>query len=74
MPDARRGEFLGEIYTKASDMMDFSLLTQVPILGVVTAKVEKIKPHPNSESLKVVELKVGSASKKTVVCGGEGFN
>ena len=72
VPETGRGEFLGELYVKANDMMDFSLLTQAPFPGVMTAKIKEIKDHPENEKWSVVQVEIPEA--KTVVCGGSGFS
>lgn len=72
VPDINLGEFLGDLYTQATIMLDFSTLTQVPILDVVTAEVTSKVLHPKNENWQVVVLKYGDASAQ-VVCGGTGF-
>ena len=72
VPETNRGEFLGELYVKATEMLDFSLLTKAPHLGIVSAKVVSVNLHPNNEKWQVVEVDTGSGPH-TVVCGGSGF-
>ncbi len=72
IPDERRGEFLGEMYTKAVELLDFSLLTRAPHPGVVTARVQSIQPHPKKKNLQIVEVDSGNQVNQ-VVCGGTGF-
>ncbi len=75
VPKHKRGEFLGELYVKANEMMDFTLLTQAPFPGVMTACVKKIKKHPQNEKWQLVTVSTfgESSLEKTVVCGGVGF-
>lgn len=75
-PQQNRGEFLGEMYVKATELLEFSDLTRAPYPGVVSAKVEAIAPHPHPSQeqppWQIVRLSVGSRTA-TVVCGGTGF-
>ena len=72
IPETRRGEFLGELYTNSTLLLDFKTLTRAPHIGVVTAKVETVAAHPASEKLTVVSVDTGSEQVQ-VVCGGKGF-
>ncbi|MCA8961332.1 MAG: arginine--tRNA ligase [Planctomycetes bacterium] len=72
VPTENRGEFLGTLYTKATELLDFSLLTECPHPGVVAARVESIDPHPTHEGWMVVRVNDGTV-EHTVVCGGCGY-
>ncbi len=72
IPRENRGEFLGQMYQNATELLDFSLLTQTPVTHVVSARVTAVEPHPRSENLQLVELDLGDESVR-VVCGGKGF-
>ncbi len=71
-PKTNRGEFLGDMYVKSTSMLDFKTLTQAPHLGVITAKVLSIEPHPKNEDWSVIKIHTGT-SEHHVVCGGNGF-
>jgi len=73
VPTQNLGEFLGELYTNATILLDFKLLTDVPILDLFTAKVTDIKPHPKRDSWRVVGLANADGGTVQVVCGGQGF-
>lgn len=71
-PATHRGEFLGELYARAVEMLDFALLTRCPMLDVVTARVlskDEVAEHP---TLKRVKVAVGEETYQ-VVCGGSGY-
>ena len=73
VPTTHRGEFLGRLYSRAVELLDFSLLTRAPHPGVITAKVLAKKPHPENEKWTIVEVDFNKESKQ-VVCGGIGFD
>lgn len=58
IPETNRGEFLGELYTKASNLTDLSLATKAPYPGVVCAKILRIKAH--NQKLFLLSLDSGS--------------
>jgi arginyl-tRNA synthetase len=68
-PTENRGEFLGGLYRKADEWLDFKLLTKYPFPGVQSAKVLTKAPHPDNPKWSVVELET-SNGKESVVCGG----
>lgn len=72
VPDHNLGEFLGELYTQATILLDFELLTEVPILNLHTAKVTEINTHSSHEQWSIVSVTMGEAPIQ-VVCGGKGF-
>lgn len=72
VPKTGRGEFLGELYAKATELLDFNLLTRAPLPGVVTAKVTAAQPHSKNPNWTVVELETAAGAKR-VVTGGKGF-
>lgn len=72
VPETNRGEFLGELYTNATELLDFTTLTRSPHPHVVTAKVTGIEAVPESKRNAVVQLDSGT-SNETVVCGGTGY-
>lgn len=72
VPATLRGEFLGDLYAKASDLLDPTLLTRAPHPKIRTARVTAIEPHPSNDKWQVVQVDSGS-SKHSVVCGGSGF-
>lgn len=73
IPDVNRGEFLGQLYTAANDMLDLSLLTKVPFLGVLTAKVLSVEVVPDKKELTVVKLDTGELEVQ-VITGATGFS
>lgn len=66
-------EFLGDMYSKATDLLDFKNLSSFPFPGIVSAKVESISNHPTNENWKVVSVNDGESSYQ-VVCGGSDYN
>lgn len=73
VPDTNRGEFLGELYARASELMDFKTLTQVPMPKVVTAKVTAKDALPGHDKLNVVQVSDGNETFQ-VICGGTGYD
>jgi len=68
-PDHNLGEFLGDLYTRATQMLDFSLLSRCPLPGVVVARVTAVAAHAK---WKLVTVTTGSEDF-SVICGGKGF-
>jgi len=73
VPDHNLGEFLGDLYTAATDLLDFSLLTRCPMRKVSVARVDAIADHPQNEKLKVVSV-LTAAGRLQVICGGTGYD
>jgi len=71
LPESNLGEFLGDLYTRATVLLDFKLLTKCPMPGVIVARVTSIEDHPNPK-LKTVGIDKGSETVQ-VVCGGTGY-
>jgi len=72
-PEAHRGEFLGEQYSLATEMLDLSTLTRAPWPGVRAARVQGVEPHPEKEDWLVASVDVGPETH-TVVVGAGGFS
>ena len=68
-PDTNLGAFLGDLYTQAVLKLDFSLLTQCPMPGVVTARVLEKKDFPGSDKLKILSIDDGEGTHQAI-CGG----
>jgi len=73
VPKENKGEFLGGLYRKADEWLDFKLLTQYPYPGVLSAKVLSKAPHPENAKWSVVELETSSGTEG-VVCGGTDYD
>ena len=72
MPAEHRGEFLGEQYTAATELLSLDTLTEAPLPGVRAARVERIGPHPEREDWLVAEVSI-DGEQHTVVAGAGGF-
>ena len=72
-PDTNRGEFLGQQYAAAVELLDLSVLTRVPHPNVFSARVVRSEPHPTNDKWQVVDVDTGDAHP-TVVTAGRGFN
>lgn len=72
IPRSNRGEFLGRLYAKATELLDLNCSTKLPFPGIVVAKVLEVAPHPNEPKWRIAKIDIGS-TEKTVVCGGQGF-
>jgi arginyl-tRNA synthetase len=77
IPVPARAEWLGDLYTKAVDLLDISTYTSMPWPMVIAAKVIAKGPHPDPEApanwhLCTVETDE-AGSTATVVCGGTGY-
>ncbi len=66
IPEKNRGEFLGNLYTKANDLLDLSLLTKAPYPGVIAAEVKELVVHSKKQDWLVLTLATGE-EQKTVV-------
>lgn len=65
-PAKNKGEFLGEMYSKATNLLDLEALTEMPYPGIEVAKVESIAEHSLEKKWSVVKLTT-KAGQKTVV-------
>lgn len=65
-------EFLGEMYSQATDLLDFKNLSAFPFPGILSARIEGIEQHPKNENWKVLIVNDGT-NKHEVVCGGTAF-
>ena len=72
IPDSNRGEFLGDLYTRATEMLDFKTLTRCPIPGVVIGQVESVEPVSEKPERQLVQVFDGQ-QRHQVICGGTGF-
>ena len=72
MPDTNLGEFLGDLYTRATIMLDFKTLTRVPMPKVVTAKVVAVDDFPENPKNKIVKVDQGN-NQVQVICGGTDY-
>ena len=72
VPDDNLGEFLGELYTQATERLDLGGLTRAPAPGVTAARVTAVADHPAESGWKVVALET-AADARSVVCGGTGY-
>lgn len=72
IPDQNLGEFLGELYTQATILLDFKQLSEVPILGLKTARVLEKKQHPSQENWQIVQVDLDD-HKVQVICGGKHY-
>lgn len=69
VPSEHRGEFLGEMYTRATEMLDFSLLSRCPILHVEIVQVLGITPLADHSGKALVRFQTQDGQKQ-VICGG----
>jgi arginyl-tRNA synthetase len=76
VPAAARAEWLGDMYTRAVDLLDLSQHTDMPFPMVIAAKVLSKEAHPDPEApanWHVCQLDLGEDKTATVVCGGTGY-
>jgi arginyl-tRNA synthetase len=66
LPSKNKGEFLGELYSKATNLLDLEALTKMPFPGVEVAEVVTVSPHPAEEKWLVVTLNTKNGSKTVV--------
>ncbi|MCB0414188.1 MAG: arginine--tRNA ligase [Bdellovibrionales bacterium] len=71
-PSENLGEFLGKMYVKANELLEFDRLSLIPNTAVKFAKVNHIQPHPSNPKWNIVTITEGQ-TEKTVVCGGSGY-
>jgi arginyl-tRNA synthetase len=72
MPAEHRGEFLGEQYTAATELLSLDTLTAAPVPGVRVARVLSVEPHPENAAWRVATVEA-PAGVATVVAGVPGF-
>lgn len=66
IPKTHRGEFLGKLYTIATDLLDLSTMTRAPYPGVVSAKVLEIAEHAKEKKWIVVKVDLGDTTKQII--------
>jgi arginyl-tRNA synthetase len=71
-PAENRGEFLGDQYTSATDMLDLSTLTRAPLPGVKAVEIKTVEVHPENPKWFVSTIDA-SDGEHTVVVGAGGF-
>ena len=67
-PETNRGEFLGQIYTEATALLELSTYSRAPYPGITAARVLSVADHPAEPAWTVVELDT-KWGRRTVVCG-----
>jgi arginyl-tRNA synthetase len=72
IPQKRRGEFLGTLYTQATHLLDFKNLSQVPMAKVVCVQVREKEPLGAMGNVHRVVIDDGT-DQFTVLCGGTGY-
>ena len=73
VPETNRGEFLGDLYAKAGEYLDLSLMTEYPYPDFICAEISDIQNHSGENQWKVLKLNTGN-DEKIVICGGKGYN
>jgi arginyl-tRNA synthetase len=71
VPNTHLGEFLGEMYVRATEALDVSNLSKVPVIGITVAKVLKKWVHSERPDWFVFELET-IAGIKVVVTAAKG--
>ncbi len=71
VPNENLGEFLGDLYTRATALLDLGTLTRAPLPGVRAARVLSVAPHPARAEWQVLELETHEGQVR-VVCGARG--
>jgi len=77
-PKTGRGEWLGEMYSRATFMSDLRTFTEFALDPredgpVVVGQVLSKEPHPSEPSFNICEVDYGEG-KSIVVCGGTDYN
>ncbi len=67
-PDASSEE-LGERLTMAGLELDGIEKAAPSLEGVLVARIDEAKPHPDADKLQVCQVSVGTGSSKQIVCG-----
>lgn len=73
LPDGSRGEFLGAMYARADELLDFSRITRYPHPGCIAVRVDSIESHPARKDARLVRIFNGKAEER-VVCAGKDFS
>jgi arginyl-tRNA synthetase len=78
VPTEHRGEFLGEQYSKAVELLSLDTLTSAPVVGVRAARVLSVEAHPREAKWFVARVATadtpgGDETERTVVVGAGGF-
>lgn len=68
-PASNRGEFLGDFYSKSTNLLDLAALTDAPFIGVVVAEVLKVSKHPKKAEWDVVTINYQNEEKSVVTAG-----
>ena len=63
-------EFLGDMYAKATELLDFYRLAKLPFLEIISVQVQNIQAHPKNEEWLTLQLSDGRHSYQ-VVCGSK---
>jgi arginyl-tRNA synthetase len=66
VPSKHLGEFLGEMYVRATDALDISSLSRVGVMGVTAAKIVKCEIHPKRSDWFVIDLETNLGAKRVV--------
>jgi arginyl-tRNA synthetase len=72
LPEKNKGEFLGKIYVAATEMFDLGILTRVPYVGVVVAKILSVVNHPVKDVWRILEVEFGNKTKTVVTASQSG--
>eukprot|EP00492_Amphilonche_elongata_P003842 TRINITY_DN4206_c0_g1_i1.p1 TRINITY_DN4206_c0_g1~~TRINITY_DN4206_c0_g1_i1.p1 ORF type:complete len:137 (+),score=7.42 TRINITY_DN4206_c0_g1_i1:37-411(+) len=56
VPKTERGNWLGDMYTRASKMVDLRTYTILPMKSLIIAQVDEIQAHPSNAGWKVVKV------------------
>lgn len=66
VPSKHLGEFLGEMYVRATDALDISSLSRVGVMGVTAARVVKCEFHSKRSDWVVINLETDLGPKRVV--------
>jgi arginyl-tRNA synthetase len=66
VPSRNLGEFLGEMYVRATDALDISSLSRVGLMGVTAARIVNCETHPKRSEWFVVDLETNLGVKRVV--------
>lgn len=72
-PKSNKGEFLGDFYSKSTNLLDLAALTEAPFIGVVVAEVLNVSKHPKKPEWNVVTVKY-QQEERTVVTAAKGVS